>query len=245
MKKHVFIIIYALLFCFTAHAIGSEEIIMVFGKNYKPYYLDNLEEGMYIDFLEQFEKQHTEFTIKKLSLPRKRMDLWMQSGKAHVFSLSSPLFYKGKAYLFTDPIWTTRDYAISKKSNIVKYEKPEDLFNVKTGIILGNAYGQVDPYIKSKQIKAQTVIDVKALNRILFIDRVSCILANKHITLYEMKNSGVDASQFYFPETPLYEFKLMPMVQPSHKHFVDAMNAFIKESNENGFMEKINEKYLK
>jgi len=218
---------------------------MIFDKHYEPFYLEDLKKGMYIDFLERFENAYPEFKIIKRTLPRKRLDIWMKTGEAHAFSLNSPMFAKSDDYLFTDPIWTTGDYVVSLKNDMVAYKKPEDLFEVTAGIIDGNGYGLLDAHIQSGKIRTQAVPDYDSLYLILMNKRVPCILANKHMTLYGMKKMGIDCSKFMLSKIPIYEFTLAPMVQKSCTNFVAKMNAFIKASNENGFLEEINSKYLK
>jgi hypothetical protein len=67
---------------------------------------------------------------------------------------------------------------------------------------------------------------------------------NNHVFLYELKQAGIDPSQFVFSETPVFEFDLVTQIQKTHPHFLEALNAFITQSKKNGFLDELSQKYL-
>ena len=205
--------------------------------------MEGLHQGIFLDFLKGFEKSHPEFIIQKLQLPRKRLDLAMKAGEADVFSLNSPMFSKDDQYHFTDCIWVTGDYIVSKKKNPVIYKQPEDLYYYRVGTLLGNHYGPLESHINSGKIFIHAVVDYDALLQIFARDRVDCIIINKHMALYSLHKAGIDREQLIFSDSAVYEFELMPMIQKSSGHFLEAMNKFIRESKNNGFLQEVSERF--
>lgn len=93
-----------------------EEIIVVFFyAGYPPFYMEGLEEGMFVDFIKAFDEQSADFTIVLEGLSRKRIDRAMEQGEAQASSLTNPIFVseeQAAKSLFSDPIWKTRTYIV-------------------------------------------------------------------------------------------------------------------------------------
>lgn len=124
------------------------------------------------------------------------------------------------------------------------YKTPEDLFGKTLGVIFGNRNAVFDPHIEAGEIKALHARTNQGLCEVLQTNKVDAILMNNHVFLYELKQAGIDATQFVFSETPVFEFDLMTQVQNTHPHFLEALNAFIAQSKENGFLDELTQKYL-
>lgn len=131
-----------------------------------------------------------------------------------------------------------------RKDDRFNYRKPKDLFGKTIGIRLGFGYGVLDEHFASGQIKSHLAGDNKKLYKMLERGRVDAIIGNEHVTPYEMKQLGIDTSQYVFADVPIYEFDLMPMIHNDYKEFQDAMNAFIDQSKQNGYLDRIADKYL-
>lgn len=229
-------------------AAEPEEIVIVlFYGGYPPFYMEGLEEGMYVDFIKAFDEQSPEFTIMLESLSRKRIDMAIEQGDAQASGLTNPMFVgekQAQSTLFTKPIWTTGNYIAMHQDNMFEYTKPEDLSGKKLGVIYGNRNGTLDPLIEAGQIKAMPVRTNAGLYKALLDQKVDAIVVNKHVLFYELKLEGIDASPFVIAEAPVVEFDLMTQVQPTHQHFLDALNEFIEASKQNGLLAQINKKYL-
>ena len=80
MKPFIFnhINLCLLIVIFVTPCIAAEKIVVVFGGGYMLFYFSNLASGMYIDFLNQFEKEHA----------------IMKTGQAFKFEHPSDLFGK-------------------------------------------------------------------------------------------------------------------------------------------------------
>jgi cystine transport system substrate-binding protein len=232
----------------TAPAADPEEIVIVFFYGgYAPFYMEGLEEGIYVDFITAFDEQSAEFMIKLEPLSRKRIDQAMDQGDVQASGVTNPMFVgekQAKSTLFTNSIWTTGNYIVMHKDAVFEYAKPEDLAGKKLGVIYGNRNAGLDPLIEAGEIKAMPVRTNEGLYQALLEQKVDAIVINKHVLLYELKLNGIDASQFVIAETPVSEFDLMTQIQPTHQHFLDALNAFIETSKQDGLLEQINKKYL-
>ena len=216
--------------------------IVFFEEGYPPFYMARLEEGMMIDLLNAFDEQSAEFTLVYTGLSRKRIDLAMSDGTAQASGLTNPMFVgpeNVEKFLFSAPIWTSGNYIMMRKNNQFPYARPEDLFDKKLGVLFGNRNGALDAYIEEGKITAVPVRTNDLLYRNLAIGRVDAVISNKHVALYEMKKLGLDASQFVFAETPLFEFELMMQVQNPYSMFVEQMNRFIEQTKHNGVLENL------
>jgi ABC-type amino acid transport substrate-binding protein len=209
--------------------------------------MEVLEEGMYVDFIKAFDEQSEKFSIVLEGLSRKRIDRAMAEGEAQASSLTNPMFVgetRVANFLFSDPIWQSGNYIVMNSQNVFDYTSPESLFGKTLGVIYGNRNATFDPHIEAGDIKALPARTNQGLYEALQSQKVDAILVNNHVFLYELKQASIDASQFVFSETPVFEFDLMTQVQKTHPHFLEALNAFIAQSEENGFLDELSQKYL-
>lgn len=249
MKK-LMMIVSGLLMLMSSGAFAAQEILMVFGSGagYPPFYLAKAEKGMFIDMIDAFEKKYPEYKIIRRDLPRKRMDQWMDEGKAQAFSLTNPIFMapeRAEKFLFTQPIWKTGDYVVFKAGKELPYSKPEDLFGVKLGTVRGNGYGILDPHLKSGKIPKNDVSRGKQLYDLLLKERVQAIVGNLHVFPYEAKLHKYDPNQFVFSKVPLFEFELMIQINPKNADFHKKIDQYITQAKQDGTLEKIEAKWLK
>ena len=225
-----------------------EEITVVFFYGgYPPFYMEGLEEGMFVDFINAFDEQSDQFSIVLEGLSRKRLDRAMKTGDAQASSLTNPMFVgeeQAANSLFSDPLWTTGNYIVMNSRNVFDYSGPESLFGKTLGVIYGNRNATFDPHIEAGDIKALPARTNQGLYEALQNRKVDAILMNNHVFLYELKQAGIDAAQFEFSETPVFEFELVTQIQKSHPHFQEAFNAFIAQSKENGFLDELMKKYV-
>jgi ABC-type amino acid transport substrate-binding protein len=232
----------------VAQAQTPEDITVVFFYGgYPPFYMEGLEEGMYVDFINAFDEQAEEFNIVLEGQSRKRIDRAMTGGEVQASSLTNPMFVgeeQAANSLFSDPIWKTGNYIIMHANNVFEYSDPEDLFGKTLGVIYGNRNAVFDPHIEAGDIKALPARTNQGLYEALQANKTDAILMNNHVFLYELKQAGIDPSQFVFSETPVFEFDLVTQIQKTHPHFLEALNAFIAQSKENGFLDELSQKYL-
>jgi ABC-type amino acid transport substrate-binding protein len=225
-----------------------EEITVVFFYGgYPPFYMEGLEEGMYVDFIKTFDEQSEEFSIVLEGLSRKRIDRAIEMGDAQASSLTNPMFVgeeQAAKSLFSESIWKSGNYIVMHANNVFEYNTPEDLFGKTLGVIYGNRNAMFDPHIESGKIKALPARTNQGLYDALQTNKVDAILMNNHVFLYELKQAGIDSGQFVFSESPVFEFDLMTQIQKTHPRFQEALNAFIAQSKDNGFLDELTQKYV-
>ena len=242
MRVFTLCCLFSVFICLSVYA---EEIVVVYAeKGYMPYYSSDATQGMYIDFLKEFNEEHPQYSFILKPYPRKRMTLMMQNGDVHVLSLNSPAFADTEKYLFTETIWKEACSIFMRADNLFSFKDPSDLFGKRLGIILGNEYPALTPYVQSGEIKFHIVASSVQLFNLLRIKRIDAFVGDRYVTLYRLKQEGFD-EVFEYAQTALFEFELAIQVQKTHQHLVFVMNRFIEESKNNGFLDTLEEKYLK
>ena len=168
----------------------------------------------------------------------------MQNGDADVFALNSPAFADTEAYLFTESIWKEVCVLFMRTNDRIQFKEPSDLFGKRIGIIMGAKYPALEPYFQSGDIESHKVARNVQLFRLLKAKRIDAFVGDKYVTLYRLKQEGFKGEFAYNP-TSLFEFDLTMQVQKTHQHLVDAINRFIQESRDNGFLLSLKKKYVK
>lgn len=202
--------------------------------------------GMFVDLLDAFEKEHPDCALRRVLLPRARINTWLSNGFAAAYSLHSPLFniLSTQGYVFSIPIWTTADYVYTLKDSDLRCERPEDLCGVQLGIIRGFGYGPLDPLLESGVIPHLAVDTDLQLYELLLGGRIQAIVANKHVLPYSMHRYGLDPAQLRVAGPPLYEFELSTVVRRDEPELLQTLNAFIRASQKNGLLKCIEERWV-
>ena len=103
----------------TSSVFAKTDIIMVFGGEYPPYYNDTQSSGMFIEFLRSFNQENPDYSIKFVPLSRRRIDVWIDNGKADAFSLAHEAFVPENVradFHASEVIWETADKIVSPRS---------------------------------------------------------------------------------------------------------------------------------
>lgn len=252
MKKSL--VLLSVMVFFTCMCVASStEIVMLFGV-YPPFYMmeGELDEtvakgGIFIDFLEEFLKEYPQYEFTFQVVSRIRMDRMMDSGEAQAFSLNNPMFMGDSAenFLFTDPIFHTRDAVITRADDPFVYTKPEDLYGKNIGVILGYGYGEFDALFAEGKIKTNPVNSFPQLYRLLLSGRIDAFFGNIHVNPYDMILNDFDPSLFQFSEESIFSFDLMTVINKAYTHFRDDMNQFIQKSKDSGLLEELVDRYTR
>lgn len=238
-----------------SQSLASVTIVMVFGGGYPPFYSYTLDDagdtsqmqGAFIDFLAAFERDHPQYVIEKVHLPRLRMDQWLRDGRADAFSLNSPLFTPEEDKELVDfslPIWTSSDHLIVLSSSSLESAELSGLKGKCIGLVYGNGYGPLDAFVSSGEIGEYRAYNGNQLSKMLLAGRVDGYVGNRHVEPVIWRGNDYDADLFRMLMPPLYEFDLSVVVRKNNKQFLRDMNAFIKKSRTNGFLESINRKHF-
>lgn len=239
---------------FVSAAWAGESVVMVFGRGYPPFYSlghhDGNEQdtmhGAFIDFLSAFEREYG-YSIRKIRLPRLRMNEWIRDGRADAFSLNSPLFTpeEDKAVLqFTQPIWRSGDHLVVLASSPIRRADLESLGGKRLGLVYGNGYGPLEPMLESGAVKQQRVYRAEQLPALLLGGRVAGYVGNRHVAPWIWEIQGFRPKQFRVIEPPLYEFDLAIGVRKEQGQLLRDLNEFIGRSRENGLLDSINQRYF-
>ncbi len=226
---------------------------MVFGQgDYPPFYMADpakpdaeAMQGMFIEFLDAFEKAHPEYPIEKRRLSRMRLDAWMEMGKADAMSLNSPLFVdKPDRFAFSEPLWRTGDMVITWAASGLEYETPQDLYGKTIGLLRGNRYGSLEEHFGAGKIRTHEVDDDVNLLRMLVRGRLDAIVLNIHGGLAKIRDIGLNPLEFSY-SNPVLSFELSIQIQRSRNDFLHVMNTFIRQSQSNGLLRAIEESYTR
>lgn len=236
--------LFALLLCLSSS--WAKELTVVSGSFYPPFFRWNSlndpksMEGMLVEFLQTFEDQHPQYEFRHVMLTRRRMDLWMQTGRADIMSLNNPRFVSNpQEYLFTDPLWHVRDLVVTHVDRPVRYEEVDDLFGLRVGVLAGNGYGRLDRYLDSGRIPCERIGSVRQMLRMLRLGRVDALILPRYSVLHRAVEENMSTEIFVFSDTPVLSTGLSLQVQPKHDHFVETMNAFIRQSRKNGLLQQL------
>ncbi|BBD06889.1 uncharacterized protein DFE_0163 [Desulfovibrio ferrophilus] len=238
-----------------APAVAAENIVMLFSGGYPPYYdfpsaddTNSNKPGFFTEFLAAFKRAHPEFSIIKTRLPRKRIDHWMREGRAQAFSLNSELFIKEEdrhLFEFSIPLCRSCDHLATRADAQFHYSGPDSLKGHLLGIVHGNGYGPLDPLIESGQIATAAPQGEQRLVKMLMLGHVNLAILNRETGRTAMERQGVAPGDIKFLDPPIYCFDLAVQVRKEHQAFLQSLNAFIKTSQTNGFMEYLRAKWLR
>lgn len=218
-----------------------------FAKGVRPDGKTQVKEGMLVDFLKAFARQHPRYAFNNICVPRKRMDAMMLGGQAQAFFLNNPLFVRvhEEEFIWSDPIWRTEDTLVTLKEKAFRFDRPEDLYGKTIGRLLGNGYGEYDPLFDEGKIQAADAKSLKALFQMTLAGRIDAFIGNRHTAPYQMIRAGLSPSRFHFSTRPVLAFDLRMQISRHCPEFRDELNRFIAQSKRNGFLQRLEDTYRK
>jgi|GEM_PF-2192446 ABC-type amino acid transport substrate-binding protein len=238
----------SIVFILASNA-AAKEYVMVFGASYPPFYwmsqTDTTEakgHGMFIDLLQAFRKEHPEIDLRMVSLPRKRMDAWIDDGRAQAFSLSSPLFFTPRErqnYAFSPTIWTTSDHLVVPRDSKISSTDLEGLRGKTIGFLHGNDYSYLDTAAEEGLFRQYYAIYSHTLLQMMHHGRLDAVVINRHSLPYHLRRAGLGKEDVRVLPDPLYEFDLSILVQKNQQRLLDKLDRFILESRRNGLLKKL------
>ncbi|MGD9733346.1 MAG: substrate-binding periplasmic protein [Desulfamplus sp.] len=253
MKSRFFILIFLFEFLFCNMA-GSdtiyEDVSMVFSDSgYPPFHINSkhkkteAETGIVVDLLNKFQENYP-YKIYTHVMPIRRVNFELDRGSMDM-RYDSPVFVGKKAdnFIWSEPFANSRDCIIALKNSWFEFEKPEDLFGKKVGIIRGFSYLEYDKYFKEGKISSRKVDKQEQLIKMLKLKRLDCFIGNIHTTPYEIKLSGLPLEDFYFSNKALYSFQLMFQINKSKIKLKKDLDTFIRQAASNGLLKSIESKY--
>lgn len=227
---------------------------MAFSGGYDPFFPcgstdgtdNNLESGMFIDFLRAFVEEYPQYSIRKTRLPRVRMDKAMREGRVDAFSLNSPLFVRPEdrsSATFAETIWQTGDHVVVRSGSKLKYAGPDSLAGMTIGVILGYGYGPLDAYLEDGRIRGLRGTSQEQMYRLLLAGKIDALIENRHSGPAVWKRMGYGPDYFRMLEPPVYEFGLGILVRNERQDFLRDMNAFVVRARASGLLRRIDARY--
>lgn len=203
--------------------------------------------GLMFEFLDQFEAAHPEFTRKNVLSTRKRVNAMMARGEIIDVMLNSPSFASPEVlenYKFTETLVKTTDKVISRKDQNYQYKTPHDLIGKKVGTIRGYSYGHFD-FLMSLDLFEDVRVDShsQAIG-MLQKNRVDVYIGNSLVSPFYIALTGLDLSDYVFPEASLYEFDIAFAVSKRHPELYEKLNQFIIEYVSDGKFDALLHNYL-
>ena len=152
--------------------------------------------------------------------------------------------YVQNPLVFSETIWHSADAVFVRSDSGECFSNSRELEGLTLGCIRGYRYGPLDPALESGAIERNAVARHEQLYKLLLSSRVDAIVENIHVLPFHIHESGQDISLFRKCSPHLYEFELAIMVHESKQTFLKDLNAFIRESHENGLLESISLEWL-
>lgn len=248
-----------LLFLFTLILLlpmqaSANEYIMVFGGRYPPFYwmgkVDGSEKtgrGMFIDFLDAFEEEHPDMHIRRICLPRKRMDEWLIDGRADAFSLNAEMFVSPehkKHMVFTEPLWRSGDHLMVPVDSDIQDSSLESIKGKLIGLIHGNKYGHLDKAAEDGLIKTSRAVSMRMLLEMLDRGRLDAVVINRHTVHHYVSLLDFAETDYRLVNPPLFEFDLAVAVHRDHQELLQSLNDFIRQSRADGLLERLERKWF-
>lgn len=247
------LILLTLLLTLPMQAMASE-YVMVFGGRYPPFYwmgkangTEKSGRGMFIDFLEKFEADNPGTTIRKVCLPRKRMDEWLAMGKADAFSLNAEIFVtsENRRHMeFTTPLWRSGDHLMVPANSVIRDSSLKSIRGKRIGLIHGNAYPSLDAAAEKGTIKTARAVSMRMLMEMLDRGRLDAVVVNRHTVHHYLSLLEFKANEYKVLDPPLYEFDLSVAVHKNRPELLKMLNKFIEQSRNDGFLQQLEARWF-
>ncbi|WP_415713693.1 substrate-binding periplasmic protein [Maridesulfovibrio sp.] len=239
------ILIFCTLLAFTcaeanAGQTDTQHIKIIFGYKFPPFYTVTSKNepskslrGLFIDMLENFQKQYSNYKLEYRCLPRARIGKQINNGEADAFALTSPMFTSQETksrYNISLPMWTIEDHLLVRRDSTLTTSDLEHMTGRTIAVLHGNSYGPLDEYLSNGIIKTHPVYSTKLVLELLYNKRVDAAICNKTTLPYLLKESSHTMDDFRMLEKPLYAYKLHLLVNRKNSTFLDDFNNFLKNN---------------
>lgn len=212
-----------------ASAEQSAENITIYSHYEMPPFVTSKEEGLTYELANKLnELSNGKYNFNVEILPRKRLDSVIESEDWRgLVPWVNPVWFNDKnkrRFSWSKVIMRDENLVISHQLKPVVYDGPSSLKNLTLGGIVGHRYVEIEPFVRSKEIKRDDVvteiqnIEKLLLHRIdvLFMPRISL---NYYINKYPRFKQQVFVSEK--PRGSFERFFLMPKTADNLKIFIN------------------------
>lgn len=221
---------------------AQTRITMIFGGEYPPFYYQNHSQGMFIEFLQHFAQSNPGFFIDVVPLPRKRINKWLEAGKADAFALTSTEFIdvsQRAEYISTEALWCTNDVLVSNRENPISYSGPESLFGSNIGVIIGNHYMDLEAHFDAGSINRVDEYSYEVLLAGLREQLVDGVIISQPSYAHLLKAAPAMGADFVVKGDALYGFSLVTLIHKDQTGFREAYEGFLHEARNTGLIDEI------
>ncbi|WP_415719679.1 substrate-binding periplasmic protein [Maridesulfovibrio sp.] len=242
-SKKILLFIGLLIFTATnCHAgpINTKTIKIFFGYKFPPFYTATSKKepskslhGIFIDMLQDFQKQHPEYKIEYKCLPKARITNALAKGKADAFALTAPMFMSTETkerYTTSLPMWTMSDHLLVRKDSKIVSADLDDMIGKTITVLHGNSYSELDKYFEKGLIKKHAVYSTKLMLNLLLKHRVDAAVCNKQTLPGLIKQTNFSMEDFIIIKKPLFTYRLHLLVNRANADFLHEFNNFIKSN---------------
>ena len=239
-------IVFLFLLIYSGEILSSPVIIFNMPPSgYPPFMINEMNKkptGIMFDVLSEIaSKKGYEIIIK--TLPRKRVDFDLLSGKVDATSRAKEWITNPEDFSFTDIIIEVRDVIFSLKKNPTKFNKIEDLYGKTISTHLGYQYPMLNQGFKDKLISKSNSNSEKAMLGKTFLQRTDAAIINQAVGLWLIKHNPQWQGQFIMSQKMVSGFSYRIMFTKKWLKFVRFFNQELATMKESGRLNSIKAKY--
>lgn len=195
----------------------AKDVIKVYTYHLKPPFVvrEATQEGLYFDALNYFNKHNSEYQFELHYLPRRRLDLMVNSNSLDGLVIGvSPIWFGDKQetkYLWTTSLINDVDEVISSATHPFEFTTLESLKGMRVGLVLGYYYFGVSEMAQKGQLIRDDASSEDHNFKKLLADRIDVAIISRSNHDFVMKRNPEFVGKFHISKKPhdQYERRIM------------------------------------
>lgn len=180
---------------FMPKVAAGETLIVAFGShNAEPYAFieqGQLSGGIIRDIMDEVGKELA-MEVRYLNVPRKRMESYLRTGKAHLRLLANPRWVsEPEQYRWSLPLFRELDIFVVSATNAFPITAIDDLQGKRVGTILGYRYPKLMEKFAARQVFRDDVKCLEANFLKLKEGRIDCLVDSEILISYYLRKNRV------------------------------------------------------
>jgi len=243
MKK---LMVIMMLICLKVTLVSAEEKLIRFNmqeKGFPPFMILNNSQspGIMFEVLQVIASKHG-YTIEPVSIPRKRVEKRLKSGKLDAMPLAKEWVSNPNDYEFTEPVLNIYNRLFSLAKTPVEVFKIEDFIGSEIIAHIGYRYPMLDPYFNDGRISRRDIKDETTMLQMIDKKRARIAIINEHVGKWIIKQKQWQG-KFTISTNDVGFFAYRIAFSKKWKRFVDQFNQELSQMKNQGILEKIISKY--
>lgn len=220
--------------------------LSLFSRGWAPYEMMDGKHpsGIGLDIFNAVMSEQFKAEVELFNKPR--LNLYTQRGPVYTRLEAKEWLRKEYDYWFSAPVMPLSDIIISPASNPFEFTTPSSLEGQTVGCIRNYFYPKAAPLFKTKKATRYDVNKDIVILRMVKAGRVDVGILDYRTALWLIRNTeDLKLEDFHIATTPLDSVDLRFVFNKveSWEQHLPAINARIKEIQQNGALEKILSKY--